>query len=76
MVKNKISKKFDVVQQMPPLYHKIPNEEYDNKKSQVIEFLSKDEDGALNWLFRYIEQKGLIVYDPETGKWQGKDYGL
>lgn len=58
---------------MPPLYHTIPGEKFDIRKSRVIWWLTKQPD-ILNWLWNNISQSGMVAYNPETGKWQGVDY--
>lgn len=58
---------------MPPLYHTIPGEKFDIRKSRVIWWLTKQPD-ILNWLWNNISQSGMVTYNPETGKWQGVDY--
>ena len=45
----------------------------------VLDFLMeklKQSGDMKKYLFNLAKKQGLIVYDPETGKWQGKDYGL
>ena len=58
---------------MPPRYHKLPGEEYDPWKSQVIKWIVGN-DGLMEYFFGLLRGRGLIIYDKETGKWTGIDY--
>ncbi len=62
---------------MPPLYHKLPDEEFDIKKSEVAKWLIQ-QPLALNVIFQLVKntscQNHSIVYNSSTGKWQGVDY--
>ncbi|WP_251421166.1 MULTISPECIES: hypothetical protein [Lactococcus] len=75
MKKGRISKKLDGVRKMPPSYHTIPGHEFSYEKSEVMNYL-KNDDEAMNWFFRLMQTNELIVYDPNTGRWQGNDYEL
>ena len=72
-MKRKRSKLLEAAYKMPPLYHTIPGEKFDIRKSRVIWWLTKQPD-ILNWLWNNISQSGMVAYNPETGKWQGVDY--
>ena len=67
------SEKLSVAKTMPPLYHTLPGEEFDNDKSQVYAWI-KDQPDLMEWLWRQLGSAGYIVYDSETGKWTGVDY--
>lgn len=69
----KNSKLYKIVKRMPPLYHKLPDEEYDIRKSRVIWWLMKQPE-MLEYIWNRIKQSGAIQYNPETGKWQGVDF--
>lgn len=69
----KRSKLLDVVKKMPPLHHTIPSEDFDIKKSMVIRWLINQPD-ILNWIWNNIKQSGDVVYDKDSGKWQGADF--
>lgn len=75
--RKKVSKELDVARNMPPLYHKLPGEEYDVNKSEVARWLIQQPD-ILNYVVNRIKAPGtsepLIKYNPSTGKWQGVDY--
>ena len=68
-----ISQKLDVLKTMPPLYHRIPGKEFDPNESPVLDWLSMQTD-LLSWLKDRARENGFIVYDSETGRWQGVDY--
>ena len=67
------SKKLDIARKLPPSYHKFPGEQYDAEKSEVIEWLIQ-QPSILEFLWDQFKQSSDIVYNPETGKWQGVDY--
>lgn len=67
------SKKLDVARNLPPLYHKMPGQDFAPRKSEVIQWLIQ-RPSILEFLWDNIKQSGDIVYDSETGKWQGVDY--
>lgn len=69
----KNSKLYDVVKSMPPLYHKLPGEEFDIRKSRVIWWLVKQPE-LLEYVWNRIKQSGAVQYNPQTGKWQGVDF--
>ena len=62
-----------VISQMPPLYHRLPGEEYQQDKSQVLAWIVQQ-----LLLAEYIYDQAAtakdIVYDHETGMWQGIAY--
>nr|DAO88789.1 MAG TPA: hypothetical protein [Caudoviricetes sp.] len=71
-----MSKRFlikNAARKMPPLYHKIPNQDFDIRKSRVIWWLIKQPD-VLNGIWNEVKQSGNIKYDSATGKWQGVDF--
>jgi len=65
--------KIDVASNLPPLYHKLPGEEYNPKKSEVIQWLIQ-RPSILEFLWDHVKQSGLVVYNQATGKWQGIDH--
>ncbi|MGE4272084.1 MAG: hypothetical protein AB7E31_04340 [Desulfitobacterium sp.] len=69
----KRSKKLDVGRNLPPLYHKLPGQEYDVKKSEVVKWLIQ-RPSILEFLWDQFKQSGDIFYNPDTGKWQGIDH--
>lgn len=74
MAKIKRSKKLDVIRTMPPLYHSLPDQPFEIGKSKALQWLVREPD-VLNYLWSHIRQLGYVVYDSETGKWRGVDYG-
>ncbi len=74
MSKQKVSKLLDVVKKMPPLYHTLPGEGFDVSKSEVVQWLIQQPDILSYIVNRVTGTSKLIVYDRETGKWQGVDY--
>ena len=67
------SKKLNVAKNLPPLYHKLPNSDYNAKKSEVIAWLI-ERPSILEFIWDHIKQSGDVFYDSATGKWQGVDY--
>lgn len=72
----KIPIRFEVAKKMPPLRHKL-DDEYNPEESEVIKWLIKQPD-ILNYIFDAVRGNGHrespIVFNPETGTWQGVDY--
>lgn len=75
MRKKRISKAkiMDTAKSMPPLFHKIPGQEYDCRKSYIIKWLLKH-DEALDYLWNMVRESGAVKYNPDTGTWQGVDW--
>lgn len=80
MAKKKRTKKdqlLDVARQMPPLHHKLPYESFDWNKSAALKWLVSQPE-ILNYVWQSISNRSdadeFIVYDSETGMWQGVDY--
>lgn len=80
-----ISKKYSVkelkfleaAKRMPPLYHTLPNEEFDINKSEVIKWLMNQEDTKQFICDRIMNRSKVlkpIEYNSKTGKWQGVEY--
>lgn len=69
----KRSKKLDVAKKLPPSYHKVPGENYDARKSEVLQWLIKQPD-IQEFVWDQIKQSGDVEYDRETGIWTGVDY--
>lgn len=66
-------KRLFVGNEMPSLYHTLPGEKYNPKKSEVLKWIS-EQLGLLLYVFDKLTQSGQIVYDPVTGKWKGVDF--
>lgn len=75
--RKRVSKELDIARRMPPLYHKLPGENFDINKSEVAKWLVNQPD-IVNYVVNRIKAAGtsnpLICYNPSTGKWQGVDY--
>jgi len=67
------SKKLDAFKTMPPLFHKLPNEDYDHSRSEISQWLVEQSE-ILDWIRESAKRWGLIEYDSETQKWNGVDY--
>lgn len=70
--KGKKPKLLEVGKSMPRLYHKIPNEDFDYDKSQVLKWISNQPE-LLNYLKYKLYNLGYIEYDKTTGTWKGID---
>ena len=73
MARKKRSALLRVARKMPPLYHTIPGQDFDVRKSRVIWWLTKQPE-ILNWMWNNIKQSEDVKFDPKTGKWQGVDF--
>lgn len=72
--KRRISKKLNVLRKMPSLYHKLPDENFDLEKSEVVKWIiTKPE--IQEWIYQVAKDNHLIKYDKETGKWHGVKEG-
>lgn len=67
------SKKLNIARNLPPSYHKLPDQDFDVKKSEVIKWLIQ-RPLILEFLWDQFKQSGDIIYNSDTGKWQGIDY--
>ncbi len=72
MTKEK-NKRLEIVKNMPELYHTIPGQPFDIRKSEVIQWLIKQPD-LLNYLWDHIKQSDKVIYDSEKCTWRGEDY--
>lgn len=71
--KIKRNKLIGVARKMPPLYHSIPGEKFDIRKSRTLWWLIKQPE-ILNYVWNNIKQSGFVKYDSVTGKWTGIDF--
>lgn len=67
--------KLDVAKKMPPLYHRLPEKEFNHADSEVLKWLVTQPDIAQH-VFDKVSEWGYIVYDNDTGKWRGVDYNV
>lgn len=76
-MKKVISKYLEVAKKMPPLYHTLPGRQFDIQISEVAQWLIEQPE-ILNYIVNRIKggrgQSPYIVYNSDTGKWQGVDY--
>ncbi|WP_124098342.1 hypothetical protein [Ruminococcus sp. Marseille-P6503] len=63
----------DAARRMPPLYHKLPDEDFEYKKARTLWWLVK-QNAILKYIWDIIKQSGAVKYDPSVGKWQGVDF--
>ena len=68
--KKKRSKSLEVARKMPPLYHTLPGEQFDLKKSEVVKWIS-EQPQLQAWVLDQLKSAGYVEYDPETGLWSG-----
>jgi hypothetical protein len=66
-------KQLDVGRKLPPSFHKMPDQTFDIKKSEVAKWLINQPE-ILNFVVEIMKKSEAIVYDKETGKWQGVDW--
>ena len=71
----KQNKLISCAKNMPPLYHKNPDEKFNFLKSRAVWWLIHQPD-ILEYLWGIVVQSGSIKYDAKTGKWQGIDFGM
>jgi len=60
----------DEAKKMPPLYHTLPGCGFDIMKSDVAEWLINIPE-IRQKIFNMAVNKGVIVFDVDTGKWKG-----
>ena len=63
----------DCAKRMPALYNKLPNEQYDIKKSEVISWLV-DQPEIQSKIFELAKAQHVIEYDSYLKKWKGIDF--
>lgn len=80
MTQKKRTKKdrlLDVVKQMPPLYHKLPDEDFAWSKSEALKWIVSQPE-ILDYIWQSIRNRTdvneFIAYNNDTGTWQGVDY--
>lgn len=70
--KRRRNNKLNIAKQMPLLQHSFPDQDFDIKNSEVVKWLVQQPD-IMQLLFNIVRYKE-IIFNPETGTWQGKDY--
>ena len=63
----------NVAKKMPPLFHKLPNEDFDYRKSRTLWWLVKQPQ-VLKYILDMVKQSGALVYDDKSHKWHGVDF--
>ena len=64
----------EAVTTMSPRQHwPDQSQPFDIQQSQITRWLQKQPD-VMQWLFDTLRQRRLIVYDPETFTWRGRDW--
>ena len=63
----------DAAKKMPPLFHKLPDENFDVRKSRTLWWLVKQPE-VLNYVWNIIQSSKAIIYDQDIGKWKGVDF--
>ena len=70
MRKRKRSKRLEIAKQMPPLYHTLPNKDFDIRKSEVVKWLISQPE-IMQYIFSHLKDIGFIAYNQATKKWEG-----
>ena len=55
---------------MPALFHKLPGEEFDYDKSEVVNWLLQLPE-VKEHIFNHAKRSGYIRFNRDTGKWCG-----
>lgn len=71
--KKKYSVNLEIGKKMPLLYHTLPGQEFDYKKSEVLDWIAQQPE-MLNFVREQLKSAGYIKYDRKTGLWVGVDY--
>lgn len=66
-------KRLFIGKEMPPLKRTQPGEKYSYKNDEVLKWISQ-RPGLLNYVFDKLAGNGYIVYNKDTGEWQGIYY--
>ncbi len=73
MAKKEVSKLLEVARKMPPLYHTLPEKEFSIENSEMAQWMMQQPE-ILQYIANRIKDGHHIVYNRETGKWQGVDF--
>lgn len=66
-------KAYGPASEMPPLHHRLPGEDYDVARSEVVDWLVT-QPSIRERVFYEAKQSKLIEYDAEDGVWIGVDW--
>lgn len=69
----KRGKLWNVARNMPPLHHSAPGQDYDVCQSEVVHWLIRQPD-IMQMVFESVKDHREIIFDRDTGMWQGADY--
>ena len=61
----------DCARKMPRLKHTVGGK-FDIRTSEVVKWLL-DQPCIMQKVFNFAVNRGVIVYDPDTGEWRGAD---
>lgn len=64
----------DCVKNMPPLSHARTGKEFDINDSEAARWIA-NQPSVLQKIFDMARYQKVIQYDPETGTWEGVEYG-
>ena len=63
----------EAARKMPPLYHTLPGEKFDYRKSRTLWWLVKQPE-VLKFIWECVANSRAVTYNSNTGKWQGIDF--
>jgi hypothetical protein len=63
----------EAAKKMPPLFHKIPDEDFDYRKARTLWWLVKQPE-VLKYVWDIVKQSDAVIYDGTTRKWHGVDF--
>lgn len=63
----------DSAKNMPPMFHNKPGQEFNINNSDVANWLVSQPE-IKQKIFNMANYKKVIVFNPDTGKWQGVEY--
>lgn len=67
-------KRLLMAKNMPPLRKKIQGCEYDCSTDEVNKWIANQPE-LMDYIFCELSKNKCIVYNPDTGTWQGANYG-
>lgn len=63
----------DAAKKMPPLFHKLPDEDFDIRRARTFWWLTK-QPAVLKYIWDIVKQSGALIYDDKARKWRGADF--
>lgn len=70
-----LTKMLNTARHMPALFHKLPGEEYDQGRSEVINWLVAQPETRV-FIFERVHEARAIEFDGATGIWKGAGDGV